>query len=62
MFVLTLMFLENESFSKKCFLENYHIFMCLIAILKMSWKTFYDVWQAQKSNNISCLIQSMFIM
>ena len=48
----------NESFSKNYFLENYYIFLCLVANLKISQKTFPGVWYAQKIINIFCIIQN----
>ena len=39
-------FLENGSFSKEHFLENYIIFQCLVTTLKISLRMFSDVWYA----------------
>lgn len=39
-------FWKTSHFSKIIFLENYLIFMCLVATLKVSWKAFHGAWYA----------------
>ena len=47
LFVLALNFLENDSFFREYFLENYLIFRCLVTTLKMGLRMFSGVWYLQ---------------
>ena len=46
LFVSRLKFSGKQVIFQNFFLENYLIFMCLIATLKVSWKAFPGAWYA----------------
>ena len=45
--------LENKSLSKKHFLKNYHILLCLVATLKWVGKLSFDFLYLGKNNSCS---------
>ena len=46
-------FLQNDWFSGNIIWKIDSFFLCLVATLKMSWKTSFDIWYMHKISNIS---------